>query len=155
MTKCLDIIHRLSLIKRTHDVSETGVCLCHQVKKDLALSVGPNRVGVLFYLMMETDSSLRNVVCFLIKDRRWIMSKKFVILECTYCQVKKPAAGSSGSVWLKNIYIILESWCTAWAWWLVAMTTYFDIVLCGITIYTTGLLFRQIIMWPQIGDLFW
>jgi hypothetical protein len=34
-----------------------------------------------FYLMTETDSCLRNVVCFLIKYRRWIMSKKFVILE--------------------------------------------------------------------------
>jgi hypothetical protein len=29
----------------------------------LALSIGPNRVGV-FYLMTETQSSLRNVVCF-------------------------------------------------------------------------------------------
>jgi hypothetical protein len=46
----------------------------------LALSIGPNRVGVPFYLVTETDSSLRNVVCFLNKDRRWIMSKKFVTL---------------------------------------------------------------------------
>jgi hypothetical protein len=28
--------------------------------------------------MTETDSSLRNIVCFFIEDRRWIMSKKFV-----------------------------------------------------------------------------
>jgi len=31
MANFLDIIHRLSLIK-TQDVSETGVCLRHQVK---------------------------------------------------------------------------------------------------------------------------
>jgi hypothetical protein len=31
MTELLDIIHRLFLIK-TLNVSETGVCLCHQVK---------------------------------------------------------------------------------------------------------------------------
>jgi hypothetical protein len=31
MTNLLDIIHRLFLVK-THDVSETGVCLRHQVK---------------------------------------------------------------------------------------------------------------------------
>jgi hypothetical protein len=43
MTNFLDIIHRLSLIKKnTYDVSETGVCLRHQVKKD-TYSVAPNR----------------------------------------------------------------------------------------------------------------
>jgi hypothetical protein len=31
----------------------------------LALSIGPNRVGDLFYLMTETDSILRNDVCLL------------------------------------------------------------------------------------------
>jgi hypothetical protein len=46
---------------KTHDVSETGVCLRRQVKD--THSAGPNRVGV-FYLMTETDSSLRNVVFF-------------------------------------------------------------------------------------------
>jgi hypothetical protein len=40
MTNLLDIIHRLFLIK-THNVSETGVCLRHQVKYNY--SVGPNR----------------------------------------------------------------------------------------------------------------
>jgi hypothetical protein len=32
-------------------------------RQGVALSIGPNRVGV-FYLTTETDSSLRNVVCF-------------------------------------------------------------------------------------------
>jgi hypothetical protein len=30
----------------------------------LSLSIGPNRVGALFYLITETDSSLRNFLCF-------------------------------------------------------------------------------------------
>jgi hypothetical protein len=34
MTNFLDAIHRLSLIRKTHDISETGFCLFHQVKKD-------------------------------------------------------------------------------------------------------------------------
>jgi hypothetical protein len=59
MTNLLDIIHRLFLIK-THNVSETGVW-SHWVKD--TYFIGPNRIGV-FYLMTETESSLRNVVCF-------------------------------------------------------------------------------------------
>jgi hypothetical protein len=39
MTKLLDIIHRLFFIK-THDVSETGVFLRHQVKRKPVL-LGP------------------------------------------------------------------------------------------------------------------
>jgi hypothetical protein len=52
MTNFLNIIHRLFLIK-THDVSETGVCLS-----------GPAE-WVSFYVMTETYYSLRNVVCVL------------------------------------------------------------------------------------------
>jgi hypothetical protein len=37
MTDFLDIIHRLFLILKNHNVSETGVCLRHQVKGDLLL----------------------------------------------------------------------------------------------------------------------
>jgi hypothetical protein len=72
MTNFLDIIHRLYLIKKkphTHNILETGVCLCHQVKKRtptllgpidraspcLHLSIGPNRVGVLFFLPDDGD----------------------------------------------------------------------------------------------------
>jgi hypothetical protein len=40
ITNLLDIIHPLFFIK-THNVSETGVCLCHQVKG--TYSVGPNK----------------------------------------------------------------------------------------------------------------
>jgi hypothetical protein len=40
MTNLLGIIHHLFLIK-THNVSETGMYLCHQVKD--TYSVGPNR----------------------------------------------------------------------------------------------------------------
>jgi hypothetical protein len=60
MANLLVIIHRLFLIK-TLNVSETGVCFCHWVK-DMH-SIGPNRIGV-FNLMTETESSLRNFVCF-------------------------------------------------------------------------------------------
>jgi hypothetical protein len=58
---------------KIHDVSETGICLRHQVTGEgtyserlrLALSIGPIGVGTLpCYLMTETDSSLRNVVYF-------------------------------------------------------------------------------------------
>jgi hypothetical protein len=41
ITNFFDIIHRISLTKNAHDVSETGVCLRHQVKD--IYSVGPNR----------------------------------------------------------------------------------------------------------------
>jgi hypothetical protein len=40
MTNLLDIIHCLFLIKK-HNMSETGVCLRHQVKH--IYSVGPSR----------------------------------------------------------------------------------------------------------------
>jgi hypothetical protein len=43
MTDLLDIVHRLFFYKNTHDVSETGVCLRHQVKD--TYSVGPNRAS--------------------------------------------------------------------------------------------------------------
>jgi hypothetical protein len=65
MTDFLGIIHRLSLIK-THDVSETGVCLRHQVKKDTLLGT-----------MYRASSNLRPEIGT--RDRRWIMSRKFVI----------------------------------------------------------------------------
>jgi hypothetical protein len=41
MTNFLDIINRLSLIKKMHDVSETGVCLRHQVEKGTPTLLGP------------------------------------------------------------------------------------------------------------------
>jgi hypothetical protein len=60
MTNLLDIIHRLFLIK-VHNLSETGVCLCYQVKD--TYSVGPDRSSP-YLRMTETDSNLQNVVCF-------------------------------------------------------------------------------------------
>jgi hypothetical protein len=59
-----------------HDVSETGICLCHQVKNTPSLLGPTDRASLclqtsvkwaqqtrcISYLMTETDSSLRNVV---------------------------------------------------------------------------------------------
>jgi hypothetical protein len=62
MTNLLDIIRRLILIK-THNVSETEVSPSSG-KRHL---LGPiDRASPIsgVYLMTETDSSLRNVVCF-------------------------------------------------------------------------------------------
>jgi hypothetical protein len=42
MTNFMDIIHRLMMIK-IHDVSETGICLRHQVTGKGTYSDGPNR----------------------------------------------------------------------------------------------------------------
>jgi hypothetical protein len=75
-TNVLGIIHPPSLIK--HDVSESGVCLHLQ-----ASVVGTNSITCAqqgkFYLMMETDFCLRNVV--LIKVGRYIMSRMVVLLS--------------------------------------------------------------------------
>jgi hypothetical protein len=72
MPNFLDIIHHLSLIKnynQTNEVSETGICLCHQVKLMLLgltdranpyLRSGDWAQQSRFYLAMETNSSLQN-----------------------------------------------------------------------------------------------
>jgi hypothetical protein len=84
MTNFLDIIHRLSLIKKTHDVSETGVSPSSGKKGTptllgLALFIGPNRVGVHF--LPDDGDRLQSPKRreFSIKDRRRITSKLFVI----------------------------------------------------------------------------
>jgi hypothetical protein len=78
MTNFLDIIDRLSLIKKTH-TRRFG---------DWSLSPSSGKKGTPTLLgqikksspyLRSGDSSLWNVVFFFIKDRRWIMSKKFVI----------------------------------------------------------------------------
>jgi hypothetical protein len=76
------------LWSKTHDVSESGVCVRHQVKRHPLcwtqyielVPIGPNIIGV-FYLMMETDLSLRNVVFF---DQRQTMdnAQKFCHFAC-------------------------------------------------------------------------
>jgi hypothetical protein len=53
MASFLDIICRLSLIKKTHDVSETGVCLRHQVKKGTLTLLGPIDTASPYLLMTD------------------------------------------------------------------------------------------------------
>jgi hypothetical protein len=77
MTNFLDIIHHLPLIKNTRRFGDWSPYLRRQ---GLALSIGPNRVGVLF--LLDDGDRLqcpKRRVFFFIKDRRWIMSKKSVI----------------------------------------------------------------------------
>jgi hypothetical protein len=63
-------------IGHTHDLTTSVVR-----RLGLAPSIGPQKVGVLFYLMTERLQSPKHRV-FFIKDRRWITSKKFVISTC-------------------------------------------------------------------------
>jgi hypothetical protein len=92
MTNFLDIIHRLFFII-THNVSETGVCLRHQVKDTysvgpeivLAISIGPNRIGVI-YLMAETDSILPPI------SNINFIGCSVIAIECKFCGIGRASS---------------------------------------------------------------
>jgi hypothetical protein len=73
MTNFLDI-HRLSLIKKTHDVLETGVSVIRWKRGHLLCWT--QQIELVPIPRDRLQSPKRRVCFFYIKDRRWIMSKK-------------------------------------------------------------------------------